>query len=418
MTTSFRDVVFNVISFETKIGRRNTLHAVPFEDTGARANDVGRAPRHFSFTAVIIGVDYRTRRDKLIEALETKGPGLLSHPEIGRLLCYGDDRVRVSERTTALNRVEFDFTLVEAADQQPQRAQYAPLASVKSHKLAGLQSAADTFARKLNKPPLSDFVAAARLDVLDKALSDLRAINGAIGTALSVPSAYAAQIDQISANAALLLATPRRLFQSISAVVENIAQGLTRVVGPAGLEGDATEAAEFFGTPSRTSDGISSLRVAAVSSALIGSSTSAVPSTDTPERNQQRDDQDAIITAVRSTMLLELADTVTDIPVDSRKDAIALRTVLVQSMVDIANADPTAVDLSDALRGSAAGISRYFRELEREFTTYTPGQPLPAEVIAYIVHGDPERADEIVNRNGPSDPGACDARVPLEVRRD
>lgn len=418
MKASFRNVEFNVISHEITFGRRQTTHAVAFEDTGARSVDVGRAVRLFSFEATVVGLDYAIVRDALIDALEVKGPGVLIHPKFGRLLCYGDDRARVRENTKATNKADFTFTLTEAADQQVQRSKPAPLGQVKRHKIRGVEAATRAFERRIGYPAISDFIEAARLTALENVLNDLRGVNGAIGSVLSVPSAYAAQIDSLSSNLALLLATPRRVFQSITAVVDNIAAGLTRVMGPAGLEGNATAAADFFGYQSRTSDGIGSLAVVARASALLGSDTPEALDVDTEERDTQRDERSAILSTTRTAMMLALADAVPDMPIDSTADVRAIRETLLSAMLDVADADDTDAEMSDALRGAAAGLSQHLQEIENQYTTYTPGTPLPAEVIAHLLYGDPERADEIIRRNRPADPGACRGFVPLEVLRD
>jgi prophage DNA circulation protein len=409
--TSFRGVAFYVKSHEIQIGRRNTLHAVPFSDTGARANDVGRAPRRFTFTAVFVGINYRIDRDKLIDALETAGPGVLTHPEFGRLLCYSDDRVTLRETTTAINRCEFSFTLTEAADQQVQRNPIAPLGTITKQKFKGIAAAERIFVERIGYPAVSDFVEATRLDAIGSVLTGLQGINGALGTALAVPSGYASQIDSISNNIAALAATPRRVFTSITAVMDEISQGVRLVLGPAGLEGNATQAADYFGYTSRTSDGLSSVAVAGRAAALLGAESEPVAD---PTAQAEID---VIQTTMRTVMLLSLADAVQDLPLDSTRDIAGVRRGLIDSMISVADADATDTELANVLRDAAAGLSAHLRDIENGLTTYTPGYPIPAEVVAHLLYADPERADEIVARNRPRDPGALDAHTAIEVRR-
>lgn len=413
--TSWRGVSFYVKSHEIQVGRRVTLHAVPFEDTGVRANDVGRAPREFSFTAVFIGRNYRIERDKLLDALEMAGPGLLVHPEFGSLQCYADKRSSMRETTSAIGKAELSFTLIEAADDpEAKRTKAAAFGAVKEQKLKGFAVAERVFVKRIGYPALSDFLDASRIGVLEKTISDLRGVNGAIGTALSVPSGYAAQIDALSANLTSLVSTPRRVFTSITAIMDEIAQGFARVTGIAGWQGNYTQMGSYF----TTTRSLGAFAVAARAAALLGAVAEEwSPPTTTPERVKQTDETNAIQTTMRTAMLLSLAAVVPDMPLDSTEDARAIRTDLIDSMLAVADADDTDVDLSNALRDAAAGLSAHLRDLEALFTTYEPGHPLPAEVIAHLLYGDPERADEIIARNRPADPGAMQGRHVIEVKR-
>ena len=47
--------------------------------------DLGRRARVMRVDAIILGDDYRVRRDALIEAIEQSGPGKLVHPFYGEL---------------------------------------------------------------------------------------------------------------------------------------------------------------------------------------------------------------------------------------------------------------------------------------------------------------------------------------------
>lgn len=80
---SFRGVPFLTEAKNTEVGRRVQVDSYPFKDS-TQTEDLGRLKRKYTLTAYVIGDDHDLQRDKLIAALETKGPGELVHPDYGR----------------------------------------------------------------------------------------------------------------------------------------------------------------------------------------------------------------------------------------------------------------------------------------------------------------------------------------------
>jgi prophage DNA circulation protein len=76
---SFRGAIFHVESDARAGGRRVVLHEYPKRDV-PYAEDMGRATRKFQLQAYLIGPNYLTLKDLLIEALEEDGPGTLRLP--------------------------------------------------------------------------------------------------------------------------------------------------------------------------------------------------------------------------------------------------------------------------------------------------------------------------------------------------
>lgn len=71
---SFRGVPFEAQSRRWAGGRRLALHEYPDRDE-SYPEDLGRKARTYGVQAYLIGDDCKAKRDKLVEALETKGPG-------------------------------------------------------------------------------------------------------------------------------------------------------------------------------------------------------------------------------------------------------------------------------------------------------------------------------------------------------
>lgn len=81
---SFRNEAFFVPSIEQSGGRRSVIHVFPGREVGY-TEDMGKTPRKFSVEGYVIGKDYFSARDKLLNALEAPGPGKLVHPYFGEI---------------------------------------------------------------------------------------------------------------------------------------------------------------------------------------------------------------------------------------------------------------------------------------------------------------------------------------------
>lgn len=79
---SFRGVEFHTQSASNSGGRRLSVYEYPNQDD-IGYEDLGAKKKIVSFSAYIIGGDYFDHREKLIEALDAKGPGKLVHPYRG-----------------------------------------------------------------------------------------------------------------------------------------------------------------------------------------------------------------------------------------------------------------------------------------------------------------------------------------------
>ncbi|WP_374631818.1 DNA circularization protein [Ferrovibrio sp.] len=156
---SYRNVGFDVKDVERSGGRRGPVHQVPQRDDAA-ADDQGLKTPEFTFEAFVHGDDYQSKRDALVSALETKGPGELIHPHYGRLLVF-ITAYRVRESTSSLGKASFSITCQRVGE-----AVNYPTAAANSG--ASLTSAADRaeasvlqdFGRGFNVSGLPDFVAA------------------------------------------------------------------------------------------------------------------------------------------------------------------------------------------------------------------------------------------------------------------
>ncbi len=114
-SASFRGVPFSVDSDESTFGRRVQVHEYPARDK-PWTEDLGRATRRISVNAYLIGDDYPARRDRLISAIETAGPGTLVHPYYGEMTGSIDGTVRVTHSDAEGRMCRIAFQFVESGE--------------------------------------------------------------------------------------------------------------------------------------------------------------------------------------------------------------------------------------------------------------------------------------------------------------
>ncbi len=416
---SFRGAPFYVKSHRTGFGRRQPRHALPFQDKGAASVDLGRTPREFELTAVVIGADYKAARDALIKALEAPGPGTLVHPEHGRINVTVDEKNTIAEDTSEGGQATISIRATEHFDQPPSKTSALDTASaLKAAAKAGRLASKDSFSNPITglKNLVSDVVAATQLEILDDVLNDMRAINGAVSSVLAAPGALAAKIDDISRNAALLMASPGRLFDAIDGALEQIANAATRIFGSNGEDVDQLDVVDVSSMPLRRGKTLAR----AVDPVADMGARPAVPAIDTQDRRDEADQQRAMQRHFRASGLFNLADAAATCPQDSADDALALRDSLAGALAALSESEPDLdAPVATALKRCAALVMQHLNEVAGPLPTvmeYTPATTLPAEVIAYNLYGDAERADEIVLRNPTiKHPGMVPGGVVLEV---
>jgi prophage DNA circulation protein len=81
---SFRGVKFYVRRANASSGRDMAVHSYVNNDKHDY-EDTGKKPLSYSITAFVLGEDYDIQRNKLEEALDTKGPAILQHPYRGKI---------------------------------------------------------------------------------------------------------------------------------------------------------------------------------------------------------------------------------------------------------------------------------------------------------------------------------------------
>lgn len=438
---AFRGVPFHLKSATRTGGRRTVLDEFPLRDTPS-TQDMGRKARQFNLVMTVIGTDYMTQRDELIEALEASGPGTLMHPFYGELYVapLGDYSIEESLDQGGLARITQNF--VEAGDKP--RPDSQPLAGAAVNSAADLvqAEALEEFEDKWGVLGFASSVAEhaeAALGTATGFLSDafetaqgyasmatgkLNGITSGIlsgGELLAQGGQFGTLLGRFTGSLSSLILSPGNLGMGLLGLV----RGMTSSLNPFGAFQALTS---LFGLGNKAKSVRGSGYV-------------------TPARAQQATNQAAIYTLIERAAVAEAArlatgrplaaaapingSTVTSSPAsestqvlpgltyNNREEAVETRDVLIAELDrQQLQASPeryrALVGLTTALVADLNHRSASLAPLTR----FTPGATMPALVIAHRLYGDASRAGEIVARNRIAHPGFVPGGQALEVLKD
>lgn len=423
LPASFRGVSFWVETSDLSVGRRTVTHQYPQRDEPF-TEDLGRAAREYRFSAFVLGDDYIEQAKKLREALEKPGAATLVHPEFGEIQVVAQPGASMSF-SQSMRRVNFSLAFVEAglnafptpegASQQASRAAADQVS----------EAASESFEDSLTLDDIEDFVQDALngdlLDALDiisnseiakvldfaDRVSDLA--NDAISLVRGGPKAFATKL--MGALGLSRLATTvagwQRVGKSLCALADD-------------LRGEDDEPVYSTVKP-RSAEVIESNRKAVYSlcrqavlvqavgvSTLIGTD---VDSTVASSSILPDDGEDVVDTTsgTTSTASVTSSGTASQTPTISYDEMLEARETIVgrleEEMLDVED-DRVFMALREAATAVSKDLSSRAEEQARLYD-YDAGAVLPSCVTAMELYGDATRAQEIVVRNGVTNPLFC-----------
>lgn len=423
LPASFRGVSFWVESSDLSVGRRTVTHQYPQRDEPF-TEDLGRAAREYRFSAFVLGEDYIEQAKKLREALEKPGAATLVHPEFGEIQVVAQPGASMSF-SQSMRRANFSLAFVEAglnafptpegASQQASRAAADQVS----------EAAADSFEDSLTLDDIEDFVQDALngdlLDALDiisnseiakvldfaDRVSDLA--NDAISLVRGGPKAFAMKL--MGALGLSRLATTvagwQRVGKSLCALADD-------------LRGDDDEPVYSTVKP-KSAEVIESNRKAvyslcrqAVLVQAVGVSTLIGTDVDSTVASSSilPDEGEAVVDS--GTGATEVG-TVTSSGSFSSSPTISYDEMLEARERIVGRLEEEMLDVEDdrvfmALREAATAVSKDLSsraEEQARLYNYDAGAVLPSCVTAMELYGDATRAQEIVVRNGVTNPLFC-----------
>lgn len=303
---SFRGASFSTEESEVQGGRRVATHEYPQRDEPF-AEDLGRKARRFRLDCFVAGPEYRTARDRLLDALEAPGPGELIHPFRGPMSVAVDD---FSYRESAIGGgvCAFSISFVEAG--QPVSA---PISIDTGAAIAQLLArtpaiAAENFDRRFSVAGTQSLVEEASAEIVAGTARVALASAAALGGAGPMLHAFEAGLVLLPGAAATLARQPALLARSVLGMIDALGA---------------------MGTVARSRIAVL-LRVLDHAEGLppvVGATTA---------RQRQRSNQAALVALVRTGVSAALVRAAGDVRFASYDEAAAMRDQLADRLDDVA----------------------------------------------------------------------------------
>ena len=383
---NFRGAAFKVSSHSADpAGRRVQAHEYPGRDR-PYPEDLGLKTREFSIEAYVLGQDYMTARDQLIDACAKAGAGLLVHPYLGRLtvICTG---CRVSERVEEGGLARIHLSFVDSGENTYPSAANDTSRIVDLRATDALSAAETSFASTFDVSGLPAFVSESAEEVAGSASSLFGAAAGR-----RVGGAFATNLHDFRSNIASLIRKPGTFAARFT--------GLTK-----------SAIAETGGDQSAMS--------ALTPLTGFGDALPTIPQT-TATRIRQAVNQSALTALVRRSASIEMARLAPAMDYDFAEAAFEQRDhigdLLDREMEDASDSNDDAVFVAfrrlraavvKDLNGRAPPLANLVQVNAR--TTE------PALVTAYRLYGDAAQSDTLAARNRLRHPGFVPGGSPLEV---
>lgn len=356
-------------------GRRTVIHEYPLRDEPF-AEDLGRAPRRFEVEGYVIGDDYLTARDALINEFETATTGELVHPLYGTKRVTLDGPFRVRETNQDGGMAIFSLTFIETP-LKPVQPTAAPDAT-------GLLAASTSNAQSVVS---SEFSALYKPGLLMTSISlSLQSAMGKVNAVLAVSTMDSqalarlqSQVTNLASNAAAIASEPAALLNGLIGVFDAV----TDVLG---------------------------LR------SVYAYDPGDVPPATTPDRIVEQQNFLALHQFIQRLALIQAATLLPSQTFTSYEDAVTQRdalTALIDDQAENAADDtyPSLVQLRADLVKAVPGANSDLAHL----VDYKPQTTVPSLVLAHRLYGNLDLEQDIIDRNDIQNPGFILGGVPLEV---
>lgn len=372
---SFRGVHFYVDSHQLSGGRDLSVKKSAKKDEPG-IEDMGRRSRELSMEAYVIGEDYLDQRNALIEALEKKGPGKLSHPFLGSFnIAIKDFRLRESTGEGGVAR--FSISFLESKEQVLPTREVDTRAAVNAAADRAEAQAKEDFIDKQDNHGLSE----------DRVL----AIQVEIERVLLTVDVRIEGLDSYMHQAEALADV---LYEAVSGLTKEVADAREAILKlselfEAGLDAKATVAR-------------------------------------TPRALQQWANQLAAYALMQRAAIIEAARMASEAVYDAVSEAQATLDLITEALDKMLESiDALGQGVSDRVYQALTELRRDLVNDIRERATQLPRiseypvlASLPALVLAHQVYGDARREAEIIKRNALRHPGFVTGGAALEVLLD
>lgn len=369
----FRGVNFFVDSSDYSTGRRTVTHEYPFRDQ-PYSEDMGRKARTFSIEGYVLGDDYFTARNELLDALEKPGPGELIHPYHGtRSVAVAS--VRVRESTDRGGMATFSIEFEETPAQPAQPTVIPDAAGAVRDSASALQSAAgaEFIAKYVTDATRTESVAGMLRSATLK-------INNAVSTVNMAEQDLALmkrRITEFEDSIDSILDTPQDILDGLTGIFALVSSGFGDI-----YDFDAGER----------------------------------PPSTTANREIEQTNYDATQRVIQRMAVVRMALTALDEEFDSYDSAVAARSLITDLLDDQSDtaADDTYPSLLQLRADLVKAIPGDDSELAR-LVSYTAPVSVPSLVLTHQLYGNLDLESDLLSRNAIKNPMFVIGSRELEV---
>lgn len=377
----FRNVPFYVPGADNSGGRRGAVHEFPKKDI-PYVEDMGRKAKQFVLEAYILGEDYYSGRDALIEALDKEGIGKLIHPYYGSIDVFCTN-YSYRETVQETRMVRFTMTFIEAGALTYPVSIIDTVNNVAAKKRTALQKIKDAFEKAYSIARVPYTVSQNVISTIDKGLNLIEDTKRVV----SAVASFQEDIDNI-----------RGKIYQLAYDVQDLAQEFLDVITFATNREDSFPAAI-----ENVKDQFKEMNILweFVPEQQIIDEDPAIIFSDYIQQN-------AVINALGLVSLIEY---------DSYDEAIKYRDIVFNKLEGIlltVNDDDLYIALYDLKTAVAQDIESRGELLSR-LATYRLNNSLPAVVVSHNLYGNIDQEQDIIDRNRIENPNFVPGGIDIEV---
>ena len=394
-------VPFEYEEVDNRFGRRTTVHEFPDREDPF-TDDHGKKARRFSIRAFLVGENYSSTRDALIEVCEAAGDKVFTHPYRGDFGVKIDGECNYKERSDQGRYCEFTIPLVEAGLAFPQ---------IQLLTLPNIGFIVPSLNAKIPNTRFSllgaiGAVLKSIIAGLNKAAAALRKVNGKIAGALNLVDSLSGAIDAFVDALDTLIATPGALLNELTQLCNSIMGLIDTFVDLVPTLDVTVEEPDF---PALTLE---------VLEEMFGFVTvaEAIP-TPTPQSEQEIEGHAVITKVFQTASLAAGTEQLAKLTLDSSEQAKSIMTNLADKfdLMLVQDFEPDIMESLTALKG--AMVEHFSKQAATlpSVTTERINYPEPALTVSYRLYGQAELDTDIIKRNRIRHPTFVPAGVDLEV---
>ena len=414
-TASFRGVSFHIESENASVGRRVQTHEYPNRDK-PYSEDLGKVALRPNMTAYVIGDDCFAQRDRLMEALNTPGPGTLIHPTWGEMRVCVTDQIKVSTASSEGRMVRFDLHFVEAGELAWPKADAATSNILVSSCSAVDETVSQQF-EGFSMAGMPDFLQSQVLDNVNKMLDVMTAavtlgdratadaillLKGDISVLLPPPSSGKGFVERVQKlwRASNRLAGNGRELQSMIKTFSGVT--LDSGLAPRGVW--KTDSSTTRTAVQQSNLVASVLRTTALNTAVLAVTSLAAPATSWNEQAAPQSGWPAVSHAALNNVPAQNVASAELLTWDALVDLRDTLNLAIDREIKRATDDGLFLALRRLKSSLNTDISARLAQTEKTVVR-TPAEVTPALVLAATWYDAAGRESDIIQRNGVAHPG-------------